>query len=150
MEANPARSDHVLVIHWLLMGTNMTKDEALRLALEALEYHTEQTRPIPYTIAAIVKIKKVLLQQEAKDEPVAWFWFDERDGGEWIHIADNQINANKFGNAKVIPLYATPPQRTWVGLTNDEVNDFAAGCHLGNSVQGAIYKAEAKLKDKNT
>jgi hypothetical protein len=51
-------------------GDEMTKDEALRLALEALEYHTEQTRLIPYTIAAIVKIKKVLLQQEAKDERV--------------------------------------------------------------------------------
>ena len=37
----------------------------------------------------------------------------------------------------------------WVGLTNDEVNSFAAGCHLGNSVQGAIYKAEAKLREKN-
>jgi hypothetical protein len=48
------------------------------------------------------------------------------------------------------PLYTTPPQRTWVELTNDEVNNFAAGCHLGNSVQGAIYKAEAKLKEKNT
>jgi len=42
------------------------------------------------------------------------------------------------------------PQRKWLGLTNDEVNDFAAGCHLGNSVQSAIYKAEAKLKQKNT
>ena len=42
------------------------------------------------------------------------------------------------------------PQRTWVGLTNDEVNNLAAGCHLGNSVQGAIYKAEANLKEKNT
>jgi len=39
--------------------------------------------------------------------------------------------------------------REWVGLTNDEVNYFAAGCHLGKSVQGAIYEAEAKLKDKN-
>jgi len=48
---------------------------------------------------------------------------------------------------QVLPLYT---QRTWVGLTNDEVNNFAAGCHLGNSVQGAIYKAEAKLKEKNT
>ena len=38
----------------------MTKDEALRLALEALEYHTDQTRPIPYTIAAIVEIKAAL------------------------------------------------------------------------------------------
>ena len=43
-----------------------------------------------------------------------------------------------------------PPQRTWVGLTNVEVNNFAAGCHLGKSVQGAIYEAEAKLKEKNT
>jgi len=48
---------------------------------------------------------------------------------------------------QVLPLYT---QRTWVGLTNDEVNNFAAGCHLGNSVQGVIYKAEAKLKEKNT
>jgi len=42
-----------------------------------------------------------------------------------------------------------PTQREWVGLTNDEVNNFAAGCHLGKSVQGAIYEAEAKLKEKN-
>jgi hypothetical protein len=41
-------------------------------------------------------------------------------------------------------------QREWVGLTNDEVNDFAAGCHLGKSVQSAIYEAEAKLKEKNS
>ena len=40
-------------------------------------------------------------------------------------------------------------KRPWVGLTNDEVNNFAAGCHLGNSVQDAIYKAVAKLKEKN-
>jgi hypothetical protein len=43
-----------------------------------------------------------------------------------------------------------PPQRTWVGLTNDEVNNIAAGCHLGNSVQDAIFRAEARLKEKNT
>jgi hypothetical protein len=44
-------------------------------------------------------------------------------------------------------MYSAP--RTWVGLTNDEVNNLAAGCHLGNSVQDAIYKAVAKLKEKN-
>ncbi len=38
----------------------------------------------------------------------------------------------------------------WQGLTDDEVNNFAAGCHLGKSVQGAIYEAAAKLKEKNT
>jgi hypothetical protein len=43
-----------------------------------------------------------------------------------------------------------PAQRQWVGLTNDEVNNFAAGCHLGNSVQDAIFRAAAKLKELNT
>jgi hypothetical protein len=47
------------------------------------------------------------------------------------------------------PLYTTPPQREWVGLTDDEVNHFAAGCHLGKSVQAAIYEAEAALRSKN-
>jgi hypothetical protein len=46
-------------------------------------------------------------------------------------------------------LYTAPPQREWVGLTSDEVNNFAAGCHLGKSVQGAIYEAEAALRSKN-
>ena len=47
-------------------------------------------------------------------------------------------------------LEMNPEKREWVGLTNDEVNSFAAGCHLGKSVQVAIYKAEAKLREKNT
>jgi hypothetical protein len=50
----------------------------------------------------------------------------------------------------VTPLYtAPPPRKEWVGLTNDEINDFSAGCHLGKSVQSAICQAAAKLKDKN-
>jgi hypothetical protein len=46
-------------------------------------------------------------------------------------------------------LYTAPSKREWVGLTGDEVNEFASGCHLGISVQDAIRKAEAKLKEKN-
>ena len=41
-------------------------------------------------------------------------------------------------------------KKPWVNLTDDEVNNLAAGCHLGKSVQGAIYEAAAKLKEKNT
>ena len=40
--------------------------------------------------------------------------------------------------------------KPWVGLTNDEINDFSAGCHLGKSVQNAICQAAAKLKELNT
>ena len=52
-----------------------------------------------------------LAPKAEQQEPVAWFWFDERDGGEWIHIADNQIDANKFGDVKIIPLYTHPQPR---------------------------------------
>ena len=66
------------------------------------------------------------------------------------HVKDN--SNYRLDPPRLDPLYTTPPaaQRQWIGLTNDEINEFAAGCHLGNSVQGAIYKAEAKLKEKNT
>jgi hypothetical protein len=60
---------------------------------------------------------------------------------------------------KPIPLYTTPPQRTWVGLTDDE-RDHLAGLHLyamkrqvEASIEGVddFAKAiEAKLKEKNT
>ena len=71
-----------------------------------------------------------------EQEPMAWEQF-------YPDIGKPQIAFN----AEVVGYVA--PQRTWVGLTNDEVNNIAAGCHLGNSVQDAIFRAEAKLKQKN-
>ena len=76
---------------------------------------------------------------DAKDKPVAC---------KECHLKDTVyelLDDLKVANLKL----SVQSQRTWVGLTNDEVNEFAAGCHLGNSVQGAIYKAEAKLKELN-
>jgi hypothetical protein len=42
----------------------MTKDEALTMALEALENHTAQTRPVFKTQQAITAIKEALAQDE--------------------------------------------------------------------------------------
>ena len=44
-------------------------------------------------------------------------------------------------------LYTTPPQRTWVGLTDDERN--LIGRHHAY-VSNIIEATEAKLKEKNT
>jgi hypothetical protein len=55
-------------------------------------------------------------------------------------------------NDKVMHLMAqraVAEPHKWVGLNGDEVNECAAGCHLGNSVQGAIRKAESLLSEKN-
>ena len=93
-------------------------------------------------------------EQPAQQEPVTW-------GVDWGKAGDipcvSIIKRLPGGGIEVVAVeygpysYTSPPaQRTWVGLTNDEVNNLAAGCHLGNSVQDAIYKAAAKLKEKNT
>ena len=48
-----------------------------------------------------------------------------------------------------IPLYTHPPQRTWVGLTDDEQQQ--AYEQWQNDGWGVFYNAiEAKLKEKNT
>jgi N-methylhydantoinase B/oxoprolinase/acetone carboxylase alpha subunit len=44
---------------------------------------------------------------------------------------------------------AQPPQRKWVGLTDEEHNDIYNQCQ-GVRVGSAISLTEAKLKEKNT
>jgi len=58
-----------------LEGTTMTPQDTMRLALEALEYHTEQTRPIHKTNAAIEALKAALAQQ-GEQQPLQAALFD--------------------------------------------------------------------------
>jgi hypothetical protein len=114
------------------LGASMTKDEALLLALDWLEkiaYVTAMDYEYQrWAREAITAIKEALAQPEQPKVRT----------GDCLLVGVCASEGHKIA-----------PQRTWVGLTNDEVNNFAAGCHLGNSVQGAIYKAEAKLRNKN-
>ena len=44
-----------------------------------------------------------------------------------------------------------PPQRTWVGLTDEERKDIELGIEVfAMSVEDILKEAEAKLKQKNT
>jgi hypothetical protein len=133
----------------------MTKDEALKLALEALEY------PGPSWIEArqpaVTAIKAAL---EAKDEPVAWRTFDGEGGYEYRTYENNEDYADEWGkrNPKhkgwVQPLYTTPPQRTWIGLTDEEME---AAIPFGNlsgeysydDILNIILLIQAKLRSKN-
>ena len=89
------------------------KTEALRLALEALEDNqhlvadNERHVYVMEYNSIIEKCKEALAQPE--QEPVAW-----ADHGVVNWIADKQ-----FKHASL--LYTTPPQRTWVGLTDEEI-----------------------------
>jgi hypothetical protein len=56
-----------------------------------------------------------------------------------------------FSVYKPIPLYATPPQRTWVHLTNQEHDEIAIECGCLNA-DWVFYGAavERKVREKNS
>ena len=132
----------------------MSKDEALRFALEALE---TSMYPQQKQLQAITAIKTAL---EAKDEPVAFKIYkptpprhatpNVRDAElPWVY--DQDPSSGNIASMWVTPVKVTPPQRTWVGLTDEEIEQ---GCKESwiteQAFQSAVWWAEAKLKEKNT
>jgi hypothetical protein len=124
----------------------MDKDEALRLALEALiEVKDANIHGLTLTQdyhEAITAIKTAL---EAKDEPVAWAML--HDNGHFIDAIHPNEHARVEGEY-ITPLYTTSPQRTWVGLTDEEVKNILWNLPYEPS-QEHIRAIEAKLKEKN-
>ena len=113
--------------------------EALKLALDALENHTAIKHPqqIHYRDKAITAIKEALAQPE--QEPVAV-----------VDVHEFYDNCANFSLLQKLPkgkhtLYTTPPQRTWVGLTKKEVHDLYDADYV-------VFhqRIEAKLKEFNT
>jgi len=169
----------------------MTKDEALRLALEAL-YGFIPYLPLEHDKPqcdrydqAITAIKATLEAKDepwekfcdsncvwtdhhpdcklAKDEPVAWVGLNLDNMAEAFHrvIEEHHSRKNPFhdpvnGDAMIalrelrgliayMKRNTTPPQRTWVALTDEEISD----C-MEMSIQKTCRAIEAKLKEKNT
>ena len=98
----------------------MTKDEALKLALEALEIRcgTNAEERGPY--GAITAIREALAQPEQK--PVATLWKHGETGFIRITMPDDitDCDARWF---KVSDLYTTPPHRK--PLTDEEIGKVA-------------------------
>ena len=117
----------------------MTKDEALRLALEALKNGKRVRNAEGGTKyqpdledKAITAIKAAL---EAKDEPDQYA----------MDIECTKCGAKQSG---VLTVHTTPPQRTWVGLTDEEIDNITAQ-KLKWQILDLCLAIEAKLKEKN-
>jgi hypothetical protein len=134
------------------------KDEALKLALEALEFYYDLYKE-KGDANAITAIKEALanealekmaenarelgLDYEPEPVPVAVVRWNDIGHISWrthVMLSDDT------------PLYTTPPQRTWVGLTDEEILSISADCaatHQHMDIQFA-RAIEAALKAKNT
>jgi hypothetical protein len=118
----------------------MTKDEALKLALEALGW-TDEWRPQGLKEEAITAIKEALAQPE--QEPVAWVCHGTH-GHHDIDFLEEDVDTLSVGTQ----LYTTPPQRTWVGLTNEDKSEI---CDMTERDErdSVMRLVEAKLKARN-
>ena len=109
----------------------MTKDNALQMCLEYIETDAHERKYVRHAIKAAL---------ETKDEPVAWM--------VWGHDNVPSLTFTKPADKYVFDsLYMTPPQRTWVGLTDEEIEQ-AYMETMNFQKMGRIL--EAKLKEKNS
>ena len=146
----------------------MTKDEALRLALDALE-NLFGTPPTQWggdvavwrlggsyrTQQAIAAIKEALAAPV--QEPVGWISNKDfepiriRIMQEAYELADNNdpegYNAIKVMCGDVQKMLS--PQRTWVGLTDEEIKECLQDLPT-QTIDVYARRIEAKLKEKNT
>jgi len=139
----------------------MTRTEALKLALEALENELfvdttndqevfEAAELMSEAIAAINEV----LAQNPKLEPVARVIDDGTPEGatEWIPY-DQRIEPLKTGDL----LYTDFPDRPWVWLTDAEREkvldsvppDNLGGEYYNKEITAIAFAIEAKLKEKN-
>ena len=142
----------------------MTKDEALQVALDSMKEiihwyavrdrndvflnFVDQNPEIQKIMKSITAIKEAL---ETKDEPVAWM--NKHGACKTSLFREMEAGAKE---EYTIPVYTTPPQRTWVGLTDEEIWGTISRIGTSDSDVNPYTKLadaraiEAKLKERNT
>jgi hypothetical protein len=135
--------------------------KALKMALEVNESMKDVLKQVNELIAENKSLKEALTKEKtlqalhsenerlglykdayAQPEPAAWVAEDVCEG-QYIDGRPRKIwweCKEGVGTA----FYTHPPQRTWVGLTDEEIDKWTPEIHV------VIQAIEAKLKEKNT
>jgi hypothetical protein len=125
--------------------------EKLKLVLDALENGDVPTpKNAGKNLDAITVIKEALAQEQ---EPVAWAHYDTFNNLNSLTTARFKATlATKNTGACCIALYITPPRRTWVGLTDEDISKISQSLGIDHDDSWTDLKQaiEAKLKEKNT
>ena len=121
--------------------------EALKKALTELCWYEEAGLGRISTCDAIHTTREALAEQPAQQEPVAFV--SGYYGGKCVILP---IDPARIFNSNTALYTATPAQRTWVGLTDEEIASMMSK-NL-RSPEGTYFSfardIEAKLREKNT
>ena len=132
----------------------MTKDEALKMAIEWVE----GWKGVAPSKIELLRVLREALEQPAQ-EPVAWLYKRENSSGGW-YVVTNYEKEHDNGTRNIqcydIPLY-THPAPSWQGLSDDELSELFAKCgwveENDNLRELGFYKharmLEQALKEKN-
>ena len=124
----------------------MTDRDIMQQALDALE---QSSTNAPFDAHGVVYVEGVKIHKAAiaalnerlaqpEQEPVA------------VHQFRKPYTVDWYDPYKTRTPYTAPPQRTWVGLTDDEIDELSRTMVKGNKSANWLCRAiEAKLKEKN-
>jgi hypothetical protein len=117
----------------------MNHINVMKQALEALEW-VINGGPYPALEYKAVENLRKAIEEAEKVEPVAVVDYSDCFTGTVDWTKDNLPHGTK--------LYTAPPQRDWLGLTDDEIRDI----HWSQPMDeyGYARAIEAKLKEKNS
>jgi hypothetical protein len=139
-QALGALEDFVDVIKY----DNEQDDIGRRACCDVLSYnpHSESCK----AIKSIASLRQAIAELESQ-EPVAWRLESGKAVWLWFERTDPEANSALPNDVTAIPLYAHPPQRTWVGLTDEEIAEI--GFESADR-ESAVIQTIDKLKQLNT
>ena len=122
----------------------MTDRELFKMALDALEAALSNDQPYISRSEETAEALRARLEQP-EPEPITMVVSKTGDPSvtmSWWHEPALPVGT---------PLYTAPPQREWVGLTEEEMLEAENGCSYMDAFELTRYaeKIEAKLKEKN-
>jgi hypothetical protein len=112
--------------------------EAMKMVLATLEDIFGKNK---VDVGAINALRQAIEQAE-KQEPAVWM-IQYKDRHEFVWSEPKFLGEKAFA----VPFYTAPPNREWVGLTDDEVESWRGSYDFFDS--SLVRKVEAKLKEKN-
>jgi len=124
----------------------MTKDEALKLALEVMRNQGDVS--VDEWIATEKAIKEALAQPEPNYKKALEVWLDKT---EWVQetVKPHELGMHRADVLKQ-RIEEASPQHTWVGLTDEEKASFWTADQMTQKEWDELFVViEAKLKEKN-